>query len=109
MARHAGHDASYLDMASDMTNLHPASQTVALYGADEWGSACPVLRVVGPAQAAGLQVLRGCVWSEGVLQSYSTEAVLAAGLVIVQRDFPRFQEAYAAVMAAARERGVPVL
>jgi hypothetical protein len=74
------------DGIGDFPNL----KTIALYGADEWGSACPTLRVVGPALAAGLEVVRGCVWSDGILQSYRTDAVAAAELVIIQRDFPRY-------------------
>ncbi len=82
---------------------------LVVYDADQWGSACPVLRVAGPAQVAGLDVVRGNTWSEGVLRGYSTEAVSSAQVVVVQRDFPRYEQAYAAVMAEARANRKPLL
>ena len=82
---------------------------LVLFDADQWGSACPVLRVTGPAAALGWEVVRGNTWSEGVLRTFSTEAVASAQLVVIQRDFPRHEAAYAAVVAAARANRKPVL
>src|SRR5579859_452465 len=82
---------------------------LVVFDADQWGSACPVLRVTGPAAALGWEIVRGNTWSDGSLRTFSTEAVAAAQLVVIQRDFPRHEAAYAAVVATARANGKPVL
>lgn len=86
-------------------------RTLVLYTADVWGSACPILRVVGPAQQLGWQVIQGNEWQPQPqrLVWLSLEAIAAADVVVIQRDFPRYVEAYAQVMAAARAADKPVV
>ncbi len=82
----------------------PPLRAVALYTADPWDSALPVLRVRGPAEAMGITVVRG---NEG--DAVAPERVSMADLVIVQRDFPRFEGAWQAVTARAWAEGKPVI
>ncbi len=80
-------------------------RTVVLYDADHWGSACPVLRIVGPAQAAGLAVRRGNTWEHDQPMEFTTAPMTEAEVVIIQRDFPRYVSAYERIMTAARMQG----
>ena len=63
-----------------------------------------VLRITGPAEMAGIQVIKG---NHGSM--VSPEAVAEADLVVIQRDFPRFWEEYKQVISLARESGRPVV
>lgn len=63
-----------------------------------------MLRYRGPAQLAGIQIIHG---NEGL--DVFPERISSADLVILQRDFPRIDNAYDRVMAKAREEGKPVI
>ena len=78
--------------------------TIVLYTAAPWNSAVVVLRVTGPAERAGIRVIKGNQGSK-----VSPELVSDADLVVIQRDFPRFWQDYKAVIAEARYDGKPVL
>lgn len=95
-------------MAFDIPS--PSNLTIVLYTTDDWGSACPVLRVTGPAQRAGVRVLRGNTWHfpDG-LTEFSVAPIAEADLVVVQRDFPRTGDAYEQVIAAARQHNRPIV
>lgn len=87
----------------------PRSQLrIAAYTADPWESACPVLRITGPCEMAGVTVLRGTHWAGDELLS-EVGLVDEADLVIIQRDFPRYWEKYEDVVAHARAKAVPVV
>src|SRR3990172_10837203 len=77
---------------------------IVLYTASPWESAVVVLRVTAPAERAGLRVIRG---NQG--DRVSTELVSEADIVVIQRDFPRFRNAYAEVITRARTEGKPVI
>ena len=79
-------------------------RTVVLYSADPWDSALPVLRVRGPAEVMGVTVVQGNTGAD-----VAPERVSQADLVIVQRDFPRFDGAWEAVAARARAEDKPVV
>ena len=82
----------------------PPLRTVVLYSADPWDSAMPVLRVRGPAEVMGIEVVRG---NDG--DQVAPERVSLGDLVIVQRDFPRFEGAWQAVTAQAKAEDKPVI
>lgn len=85
-----------------------AKPTIAQYAADVWEHVCPLIRVAEPARQAGWTVLRGNEWTQGQMKAYP-ERVEQAGLVVIQRDFPRHTAAYEAVIETARRLGRPVL
>jgi hypothetical protein len=89
-----------------MTTETPSHElaTIVLYTAAPWNSAVVVLRVTGPAERAGIRVLKG---NQG--SNVSPEMVSDADLVVIQRDFPRFWQDYKAVVSEARYDGKPVL
>ena len=82
--------------------------TVVAYAADPWESACPALRLSGPCEMAGIALLQGAGW-DGETLEVRPELVDEADLVVMQRDFPRFVEAYAQVVTRARRLGKPIV
>ena len=86
-----------------------APKTIALFCADDWRSACLMLRVLGPARELGWQVLQGSRWQAKQLVEFSPQIVDDADLVIIQRDFPRYASAYETVMARAGATRKPVI
>jgi glycosyltransferase involved in cell wall biosynthesis len=76
---------------------------LVLFSADPWNSALPILRVRGPAEAAGVAVIQGndgdVVWPERVTDG---------DLIVIQRDFPRFR-AFETVLSAARAASTPIV
>ncbi len=79
-------------------------EVIVLFTADPHESAMPVVRLLGPAQQAGLQVIFGNHGSD-----IQPQKVAEADVVVIQRDFPRFTEAYAAIMAEAHAQAKPVI
>jgi glycosyltransferase involved in cell wall biosynthesis len=77
---------------------------LVLYTAYPWDHALVDLRVEGPARQAGITVMRG-----GNGPDAKPEIIKEADLVIIQRDFPRYAEAYNDVVSAARAASVPVV
>jgi processive 1,2-diacylglycerol beta-glucosyltransferase len=82
--------------------------TVAGFTGEDWKSASPHLRLVAPCRDAGLELLLGTEWVGNNLR-ISPELVALADLVVIQRDFPRWQEGYRKVIDQARELGKPVV
>jgi len=83
--------------------LAPRLERLVLFSADPWDSALPVVRVRGPASAAGVEVIPGnagdTVWLDRIAE---------AQIVVLQRDFPRFA-AFEAVVHQARALGKPIV
>jgi len=78
--------------------------SIAVFTAAPWESAVVVLRVTGPAERAGMRVIKG---NQG--PRVSLDGIAEADLVVIQRDFPRFWEDYRQVIQLAREGGKPVI
>jgi glycosyltransferase involved in cell wall biosynthesis len=91
-----------------LAGLSTEPKTLVHFTADAWEHVCPVLRVRSPAQLAGWTWIQGNGWMEGGLQVYP-DRIAAADLVLIQRDFPRYAEAYSQVLAEARLQGKPVV
>lgn len=85
-----------------MNNSTHPSLKLAVYTADVWEHACPVMRISGPAQAAGFELLRGNDWVNGQ-QYFSLDPIEQADLVVILRDFPRHEEVCRQVVARARQ------
>jgi len=83
-----------------------APGVIAAYTAYPWENVLPILRILGPAEQAGLHVIRG---NECGSQEVSLEAVSIADIVVIQRDFPRYTEAYEQIVARAHAEGKPVI
>jgi glycosyltransferase involved in cell wall biosynthesis len=79
-------------------------KSLVAYGTAPWQSALPVLRLLGPAEAAGISVVYG---NEG--PDVDPDKVFAADLVVIQRDFPRFARPFGLVLQNARQQGLPVI
>ena len=85
-------------------------KTIALFTTNSWNSALPVLRVRGPAEQCGLQVLRGtAALSRNDVAQVDERALEQAELFVVQRDFPRHWLAFEKVTTYARQRCVPLV
>jgi glycosyltransferase involved in cell wall biosynthesis len=91
-----------------MTPHHSRSgSTLKLVGftsARSWSSVLPVVRIVGPAEHAGLTLIKG-----NVDQRIMPELVSQGDLVFVQRDFPRNEDVYGQIVARAHLEGKPVV
>lgn len=85
-------------------NKEPPTISLAVYTAAPWESAVVVLRVIGPAEFAGFEVLKGNQGSQ-----VSPEMVSDADVVVIQRDFPRFWPEYKQVINEARFENKPVV
>ncbi len=79
-------------------------QAVAGYTANNWMCALAVLRLAGPLSACGIQLIEGNDDS-GIYP----ERVSLADAVWIQRDFPRYHDAYEQVIDRARSEGKPVI
>lgn len=81
---------------------------VVLFVADSWEHVCPVVRVLAPAREAGVTVLKGNELEDGSMRVFP-ERVAEGDVVIIQRDFPAYEDAYEKVMVEARAHGKPVV
>jgi len=81
---------------------------VVLYTADYWDHVCPVIRIIRPFRQIGWDVVPGVQWKMGKPIVFP-ERVAEADVVIVQRDFPRFLEAYEQVIAIARSKNALIV
>ncbi len=81
-------------------------KVVVAYTAYSWAHALCSLRLVEPLRAAGLQLLRG---NDHALGTSDPDLVDKADLVVIQRDFPRYTQAYDLVIKKARDEGKPVV
>jgi hypothetical protein len=89
-------------MSTETSRHSPAS--LAVYTSAPWESAVVVLRITGPAEFAGFEVIKG---NHG--PQVSPELVSDADMVVIQRDFPRFWSDYKRVIDEARFDNKPVL
>lgn len=89
--------------------MMPGLSRLVVYHSQNWGDPVLHLRVRAPAERSGLAVSAGNEWSAGRLTAFWPEAVDQADRVLIQREFPRYGEAYAAVLARARAAGKPVI
>ena len=62
-------------------------ETIALFTADPWDSAMPVVRVRSPANLAGIDVLPG-----NHSNQIHFEVLEKCDALVIQRDFPRFDD-----------------
>ncbi|HLC01770.1 MAG TPA: glycosyltransferase [Anaerolineales bacterium] len=81
---------------------------IVLFVADSWEHVCPVVRVSAPAREAGLTVIRGNELQDGRMRFFP-ERISEGDLVVIQRDFPAYEDAYERVMVEARARAKPVV
>jgi glycosyltransferase involved in cell wall biosynthesis len=94
-----------------MNHNHHTDQkplTLAVYSGDVWEHVCPVIRLTAPAEISGMNILRGNAWANGELV-FDVDPISAADLVVVLRDFPRYQTAYRQVVQKARDLGKKIV
>jgi glycosyltransferase involved in cell wall biosynthesis len=76
---------------------------IALFTADPWESAMPVIRVRAPARFAGVEVLQG-----NRSNSIDHSVLKQSDAIVIQRDFPRFPGCEA-LLLEARGKKIPVI
>ena len=91
-----------------MTSLDHSQLKLAVYSSDVWGHVCPVVRLTGPAQFNGLNVLKGNDWDNGTLK-VNLDPIAKADLVVILRDFPRYATEYRQVVDTARSLGKKIV
>ncbi|MGE5224768.1 MAG: hypothetical protein ACM3PY_20220, partial [Omnitrophica WOR_2 bacterium] len=69
-----------------------------------WKHALVEYRLRGPLESCGIRLIQGNEYEQ-----VAVERVLQAELVVIQRDFPRYWQAYRQVIQAARAQGKPIL
>lgn len=79
-------------------------ESIAVYTDAPWEMALVTVRITGPAEFAGVEVLQGKKDGE-----VSIEAARQADLIVIQRDFPRHWEAYLEIVAIARRESKPIV
>ncbi len=77
---------------------------LVIYSADTWEGAVSVLRLLSPLSAAGYQLIRG---KED--ETIFPERVNDADGVVIQRNFPMFQDSYRQIVELARAAGKPII
>lgn len=82
----------------------PDKITAVAFTAYPWEHVLPVLRLVEPLRLANIALIQG-----NDMEQIAPEKVTQADIVIIQRDFPRWQTAYQAVIRLARSEGKPVI
>ncbi len=78
-------------------------KTLALFTADPWESAMPVIRVRAPARFAGVRVLQG-----NHSDAINTSVLGQCDGIVIQRDFPRFPGCEE-LIRQARAKKIPVI
>jgi len=81
---------------------------IILYSADHWEHVCPMLRVVIPSRQVGIEVLQGVEWVDEQVQVH-LDRIHDADIVVIQRDFPRFEAQYQEIITIANHENKPVV
>jgi glycosyltransferase involved in cell wall biosynthesis len=84
----------------DQTGNSPTTITVVGFTAYPWEHILPVLRLSEPLRLAGIGLIHG-----NSMEEIEPEKVSQADLVVIQRDFPRWESAYRQVVSLARAEG----
>lgn len=94
-----------INNSTNNAQLHPREfKKICLYSHSTENDALAYLRILGPAQKLGLQVIRGMENSK----IYSERAA-QADVVILQRDFPLHLADYEKILDVAHKAGKPVI
>lgn len=93
-------------------NMFPAAnrskRVVVAFTADQWEHVCPTIRILAPLRYAGLEVIRGNEWVDGEIR-FHLDRLREADAVLVQRDFARYREVFAEIVARTREQRKPLV
>ncbi len=65
--------------------------------------------MVGPARAAGVQLLRGTRWRGAHIEAVDPALVAQSDLVVIQRDFPFYRDLFEQVVPSAGEHHKPIV
>ncbi|MFC2055509.1 glycosyltransferase, partial [Chloroflexota bacterium] len=90
-----------MTVMSKSNNTGEEPLTIVAYVSDHWEHVCPTIRISGPAEQAGIQLIRGNDWLNGSLRVYP-ERVSQADIVLIQRDFPSHVDEYNTVASEAQ-------
>jgi glycosyltransferase involved in cell wall biosynthesis len=74
--------------------------TVVGFTAYPWEHILPILRLSEPLRLAGIELIHG-----NEMEEIEPERVSQADLVVIQRDFPRWETAYRQIVTVARAEG----
>jgi glycosyltransferase involved in cell wall biosynthesis len=79
-------------------------KVIVAYTLSPWEHALALLRIEGPIQTAGLEMVRGNLY-----QDISIDKADQADLIVIQRDFPKYTEAYEGILERAKTNGIPIV
>jgi GT2 family glycosyltransferase len=79
---------------------------IVLYTPYAWDRSLPIIRILGPLEMTGFQVIQGNDWE--TCETFPNR-VDDADLVVIQRDFPRDQAVYEEILQKARSAGKKVI
>ena len=88
----------------ELSPRSPDKITAVVYTAYPWEHVLPVLRLVEPLRLANIGLIQG-----NNMEQVAPEKVSLADIVVIQRDFPRWEAAYRAVIQLAHSEGKPVI
>lgn len=79
-------------------------ETAVAFTTSPWTHSLVEYRLRGPLESSGIRLIQGNEYEQAAV-----ERVSQADLVVIQRDFPRYWDAYRQVIQAARAQDKPVL
>ena len=88
--------------------MSPANFRLVVYARDRWHEACPTLRVTGPANASGFELVPGYDWDTGAIRINPSQ-VDGANAVVICRDFPRYRTECLEIIARTHRQGIPLI
>jgi len=77
---------------------------VVVYASNGWDTSLGVLRIVGPYEKSGINLIKGNMGDVAY-----PELVSQADIVLIQRDYPRYAIVYERILNLARTQGKPVV
>ena len=78
--------------------------SVVVYASNGWNTSLGVLRIVGPFETSGINLIKGNMGDVAY-----PELVSQADIVLFQRDYPRYTIVYERILQLARAQGKPVV
>lgn len=87
-----------------MQSASQSIKSVVVYTVYPWKHAITTLRITGPLENAGLQVIKGNTGDD-----IYPDRVSQADVVVIQREFPDYARHYQQILSLARDREAPVI
>jgi glycosyltransferase involved in cell wall biosynthesis len=82
----------------------PYIKSLTVYTTHPWDNALPILRVTGPAEMVGVEIIHG-----NDLDDIYIDKATQGDAIIIQRDFPRHTKAFSDIVTSAQQAGKPLI